>query len=159
MSESEDAPCAVGAEGVKDKTEWRGREQPRFWFGYFAPLPLALFATIDVRRHAWGSWSWLPVLLLAVLVGLSVWSVHRQRVRLTDEGIEVRRLRTRVIRWDDITSVEVAPEYEAYGIWLRTRGMHPQARPDELPVPRGKRPPGDTTFQDAVRVIRARMSP
>ena len=135
----------------------------------------------EVQRSRW--WPTTPVLyavggsaltaLLALMTRLNPWSLlamifvpyglssvtgARARVRLTPEGVEVRGLRTRLLRYADIASVEVAPEWDgARAIWLRLRGNVPQSAPEVLaPPPEWWHVPG-RNLADAVAAIQTRV--
>jgi hypothetical protein len=138
------------------KTEWKVTDH-RWWplrvllsVGV-AAVPLAL----DYAREHQPVWAFLvlPVAAVLHLVGAA-----RSRLRLTDAGVEVRRLRTRVYRWSDIASVERAPEWDDTSvIWLRLRGSVPTSAPEEL-VPPGL-PANATrgrTLDDIVTLVRRR---
>ena len=135
----------------------------------------------EVQRSRW--WPTTPVLyaaggtaltvLLAIMTRLNPWSLlamlfvpyglssvpaARARVRLTPEGVEVRGLRTRLLRYTEITSVEVAPEWDgARAIWIRLRGSAPQSEPEVLaPPPEWWHGPG-RSLGDVVAAVQARV--
>lgn len=101
---------------------------------------------------------WSLLALLVVPVGWSSAARARARVRLTPEGVEVRGLRTTVLRYADIESVEVAPEWDgARAVWVRMRGSWPTAAPEVLaPPPEWWRAPG-RSLEDVVRQIQERV--
>jgi hypothetical protein len=101
---------------------------------------------------------WSLLAMLFVPYGLSTVTAARARVRLTTEGVEVRGLRTRLLRYTDITAVEIAPEWDgARAIWIRLRGSVPQAEPEVLaPPPEWWREP-DRSLADAVAAIQLRV--
>ena len=101
---------------------------------------------------------WSLLAMLVVPYGLSSVTAARARVRLTPEGVEVRGLRTRVLRYADIASVEVAPDWDgSRAIWIRLRGSVPQADPEVVaPPPEWWREPG-RSLTDAVAAIQARV--
>ncbi|GAA3551362.1 hypothetical protein GCM10022197_02850 [Microlunatus spumicola] len=118
-------------------TVWDARDDRRW------PLRLAVGAVLAVGLHlllvffAGGNvLSGLGVVLLAVAVG---WRDARLRVRLTPDGVEVRRLRTTLYRYAEIDSVRVAPDWaETCGtVWIRLRGAVPQSEPEVLRPPPG----------------------
>lgn len=141
-----------------ERTEWRLAEQPLGWLTYLAPLPLVAIVAMDVLKTPPITVRfWLGVAVTLVLVAVGLWAAQRCRVRLTEDGVEVRQLRTRVYRWEDISAVQVAPAWDRAAVWLRTRDMHPQAAPEVLPVPLGRgRRPSDTTLADAAASIARR---
>lgn len=101
-------------------------------------------------------WSLLAMIL--VPYGLSSVTAARARVRLTPDGLEVRGLRTRLLHYPDIASVEVAPEWDGErAIWIRLRGSVPQAAPEVLaPPPEWWHVPG-RSLTDVVTAIQARV--
>jgi len=101
---------------------------------------------------------WSLLAMLFVTYGLSSVPGARARVRLTPDGLEVRGLRTRLLGYADIVSVEVAPEWDgARAIWIRLRGSVPQAEPEVIaPPPEWWRVPG-RSLTDAVTAIQARV--
>jgi hypothetical protein len=101
---------------------------------------------------------WSLLAMIFVPYGLNSVTSARARVRLTPEGVEVRGLRTRLLRYADIVSVEVAPEWDgARAIWIRLRGSVPQAAPEVLaPPPEWWRTPG-RSLTGAVTAIQARI--
>ena len=101
---------------------------------------------------------WSLLAMIFVPYGLSSVTGARARVRLTPEGVEVRGLRTRLLRYAEIASVEVAPEWDgARAIWLRLRDSVPQAAPEVLaPPPEWWHVPG-RDLADVVTTIRTRV--
>ncbi|HEY0240261.1 MAG TPA: hypothetical protein VGC37_16620 [Friedmanniella sp.] len=101
---------------------------------------------------------WSLLAMLFVPYGLSTVTASRARVRLTPEGLEVRGLRTRLLRYTDITAVEIAPEWDgARAIWIRLRSSVPQAEPEVVaPPPEWWREPG-RSLADVVTAIRVRV--
>jgi hypothetical protein len=101
---------------------------------------------------------WSLLALLFVAYGLGTVSAARTRVRLTPEGVEVRRLRTTLLRYGDIASVEVAPEWDGgRSVWIRLRASQPQSEPEVLtPPPEWWHEPG-RTLTDVVTSIQARV--
>ena len=101
---------------------------------------------------------WSLLALLFVAYGVGTVPAARTRVRLTPEGVEVRRLRTAVLRYAEIASVEVAPEWDGgRAVWIRLRTSQPQAEPEVLtPPPEWWHTPG-RTLTDVVTSIQARV--
>jgi hypothetical protein len=101
---------------------------------------------------------WSLLALIFVPYGLSSVTGARARVRLTPDGLEVRGLRTRLLPYADIVSVEVAPEWDgARAIWVRLRGSAPQSEPEVLaPPPEWWHAPG-RSLADVVVAIQARV--
>lgn len=101
---------------------------------------------------------WSLLAMLFVPYGLAAVVPARARVRLTPEGVEVRGLRTRLLPYGEIASVEVAPEWDgARALWIRLRSSVPQAEPEVLaPPPEWWHTPG-RSLEDAVEAIRARV--
>jgi hypothetical protein len=101
---------------------------------------------------------WSLLAMIFVPYGLSSVTAARARVRLTEEGLEVRGLRTRLMPYADIVSVEVAPDWDGErAIWLRLRGSVPQSEPEVLaPPPEWWHAPG-RSLTDAVAAIQARI--
>jgi hypothetical protein len=138
------------------KTEWKATDDPRWPLTVLVHVVVAAVVVVLVvgvwHRPVGLSLAYPAASLLAVL------GVVRGRVRLTDEGVEVRRLRTRVYRWSDIVSVERAPEWEDTSlVWLRRRGSVPTSSPDVLALPGLRRGgPTDEILDDLVALIRRR---
>ena len=139
------------------RTEWRATDDAWWWvwsiLSGFATLALAVLPGLG-RRHE-PLWALAPAV---VLVLLSVLAGGRSRVRLTDAGVEVRRLRTRTYRWADIASVEVSPDWDGTGsIWLRERGALPTTAPEVIGLP-GRRPQDarELPVERVVELIRER---
>lgn len=91
---------------------------------------------------------------------LQLWTTLRSRIRLTTDGIEVRRFRTRTYAWSDIESVQRAPEWEnSSSIWLHLRGRLPQSEPEVLvpPARRSWRAAG-RTLDDIVALMQERVA-
>jgi hypothetical protein len=135
----------------------------------------------DVQEGRW--WPLSPVLftlggvaltvLLGIMTRLNPWSLlaalvipfgfttvreARARVRLLPDGVEVRGLRTRLFRYADITSVQVAPEWDgARAVWIRLRGSVPQAAPEVLAPPPEWWQTSDRSLQDVVALIQERV--
>lgn len=138
------------------RTEWSATDDPRWPVTIFlciAPAAAASVLTVVVWHrpmvYAMG-------FLAAGVLGLV--GTARARLRLSDEGVEVRGLRTRVYRWSDIASVERAPEWESDSvIWLRRRGAVATSSPDVVAPPglRGRRAK-DEAINGLVAVIKQR---
>ncbi|MGI3785110.1 MAG: hypothetical protein ACRYG2_30495 [Janthinobacterium lividum] len=138
------------------KTEWKATDS-RWWplrvlvSLVVASVPLALGVVLE-DQPVW------TLVAFPVAAVLQIIGAARSRLRLTDAGVEVRRLRTRLYRWSDIASVERAPEWEGTKvIWLRLRGSVPSSAPEVL-VPPG---PGDRdadgqTLDAIVSLVRRR---
>ena len=140
---------------VRTKTSWSATEN-RWWPAWVllslvvAGVPLVLEVTLEHQPF----WTLLAFPVAAVL---QIAGAARSRVRLTEAGVEVRRLRTRLYRWSDIASVERAPEWESRTtVWLRLHGSVPTAAPEELVLPgvRARRAEGPTlgAFVGSVRL-------
>jgi hypothetical protein len=86
---------------------------------------------------------------LLVLVGLCIGT----RVRLISDGVEVRRFKTALYEYGDITDARIdrGNNDRTIRLTMRTGKTH------TLPAPtRGLRPPSDTTLDQAVSSIRRR---
>lgn len=101
---------------------------------------------------------WSLLAMLFVPYGLASVPGARTRARLTPEGLEVRGLRTRLLRYTDIASVEVAPDWDgSRTIWIRLRDSVPQAAPEVVaPPPEWWHVPG-RSLTDVVAAIQARV--
>lgn len=101
---------------------------------------------------------WSLLALLFVPYGLASVPAARARVRLTPEGVEVRGLRTTLLPYAAIASLQVAPDWDgARAIWLRLRDSVPQAAPEVLaPPPEWWHVPG-RQLADVVTLIQARV--
>jgi hypothetical protein len=137
-------------------TEWKATDHR--WWPLRVLLSVAVTAAPLLLDHVWPAQGLWPYVVLPVAAVLNlVWAV-RDRLRLTDAGVEVRRLRTRVYRWSDIASVERAPAWaDPSVIWLRLRGSVPTSAPEEL-VPPGLRADADggRALDDIVALVRRR---
>jgi hypothetical protein len=101
---------------------------------------------------------WSLLAMIFVPYGLSSVTGARARVRLTPEGLEVRGLRTRLVPYTDIASVEVAPEWDgARAIWVRLRGSVPQSEPEVLAPPAEWWHVPGRSLADVVSTIQARV--
>jgi hypothetical protein len=101
---------------------------------------------------------WSLLAMVFVPYGLSSVTSARARVRLTSEGLEVRGLRTRLLPYAGIASVEVAPEWDgARAIWVRLRGSAPQSEPEVLTPPAEWWHAPGRSLNDAVSAIQARV--
>ena len=146
---------------MRVKTEWRATDSP--WWPLQTMLLVALAAVpvvlAFVVEHHQPLWMALCAPALAFVLHLV--RIVRRRVRLTEAGVEVRGLRTRVYRWSDIASVERAPEWSSTSvIWLRLRGSVPSAAPEVLAPPGlGGRGPTDRALDHIVAEIERRTAP
>lgn len=127
-------PIVRREEGRRVRTEWRAADN-RWWpLGVLlgvvvAAVPVLLQVFVE-HQPLWYSLVFPPA-AVGSLVGAA-----RGRLRLTEEGVEVRKLRTRVYRWSDIASVDRAPEWESRSVtWLRRNGSVPSSAPEELAPP------------------------
>lgn len=120
-----------------ERTEWGFRDETRWWLRLAAPLaaPLALWLTIALLEPDAVSTAGVPAALLAVA---GIWLVTRRRVRLTDDGVEVRTFFTTVYPWARIESVQPSPDWEGRSISLHLRDA--ERSREELPLPRGATP-------------------
>ncbi len=101
---------------------------------------------------------WSLLAMLFVPYGLASVTDSRARVRLTPDGVEVRGLRTRLLRYADIASVEVAPEWDgARAVWVRLRTSVPQAAPEVLTPPAEWWHVPGRSLADVVAAIQARV--
>lgn len=101
---------------------------------------------------------WSLLALLFVPYGLRAVATARARVRLTPVGVEVRGLRTTVLPYADIASVEVAPEWDGgRAVWVRLRASQAQSEPEVLaPPPEWLRSSG-RTLAEVVAEIQTRV--
>lgn len=138
------------------KTEWRTTDNPRWlvWLLLSTVVAGVLFVLEVGLKHEslWTS------LAFPVAAALNIVAAYRGRLRLTDAGVEVRRLRTRLYRWSDIASVERAPEWDGDSvIWLQLRGSVPTAAPEILAPPGTRsRTARNQTLDDVVTIIQQR---
>lgn len=101
---------------------------------------------------------WSLLALLVVPVGLPAVRAARARVRLTPEGVEVRGVGTTLLRYADIASVEVSPDWEGgRSVWIRLRASWPQAAPEVLTPPPGWWDAEGGSLGDVVAAVRARV--
>jgi len=122
------------------------------WFSVTGLLRL-----LDPDRQRTGSDVLLIVgflLLLATLAAALVVTA-RTRVRVTDVGVEVREIGTRLYRWEEIRGVRLdsasRPRWPVLDL--------EDGRRRALPAPSGAlRRPGDTTLADAVQLLLRRSS-
>ncbi|WP_408630471.1 PH domain-containing protein [Microlunatus flavus] len=138
------------------RTEWSATDDPRW------PLTILLYVVSSAAASVLTVVVWHRPLGYALgFLGagvLGLVATARARLRLTDEGVEVRGLRTRLYRWSDIVSVQRAPEWENDSvIWLRQRGAVPSSAPDVLAPPglRGRHA-RDEALEGLVVAIRQR---
>lgn len=146
----------MGTGWVRVKTEWSATDD-RWWplrvllSLVVASVPVLLELVVE-HQPLWS------LLVLPVAAAPNILGASRSRLRLTDAGVEVRKLRTHVYRWSDIASVERAPEWESNKvIWLRLRGSVPSSAPEVL-VPPGSRTRAvdSQTLDDVVALVRQR---
>jgi len=140
-------------------TVWDARDDRRW------PLRLALLVVLAVGLHlllvrfAGGNlWSGLGVVLVAVA---TAWRDTRLRVRLTPDGVEVRRLRTTLYRYSEIDTVQAAPAWAdtSGSVWIRVRGAVPQSEPEVLrPPPGWGRPDRARALTDLVAQVQAHVA-
>lgn len=142
-----------------EKTEWTRADRPRWWLSYFSAVPFVAVVVMTYPQGGSAMYRWVSVAAIVIAVIGTVWATRRLRVSLTAEGVEVRRWRTVLYRWSDITSAEPAPAWDTPAVWLRTVGMHDQAAPEVLPLPRGRYRGSDQMVQQAVDAIRRRLLP
>lgn len=143
-----------GAPGV---TLWQTEE--RGWWP-LAPVlysvggvALTVLLVVTTRMSPWSL-----LALLVVPFGFATVREARARVRLTDEGVEVRGLRTRLLRYADVGSVEVAPAWDGgRAVWVRLRGSVPQAAPEVLAPPPEWWQVRGRSLDDVVARIRSRV--
>ena len=139
------------------KTEWRATDDP--WWLLRAVLAVVA-ATAGLLILVLLVQAPLNLLVAPVVISaLQLGAALRARMRLTAEGIEVRRLRTRTYRWSDIESVQRAPAWDSSSsIWLRLRGSWPQSEPEVL-VPPGRKTRGgdEQTLNDIVALMQERV--
>ena len=140
------------------KVEWKTADDPR-WLAWLllstAVSGALLVLDVTVRHGVWWTCLAWPVTATSNAVATS-----RSRLRLIDEGIEVRKLRTRLYRWSDIASIERAPEWESTAlIWLRLRGSVSTSDPEVLGAPgtRGQAA-RDRALDDIVAFVRRRVA-
>ena len=101
---------------------------------------------------------WSLLALLFVPYGLQAAAAARTQVRLTPEGVEVRGLRTRLLPYAEVASVEVAPPWDgAQAVWLRLRSSPPSAEPEVLTPPPGWTRTSGRSLADVVDLVRARV--
>ena len=97
---------------------------------------------------------------MVLLVVAGVWAAGRLRVRLTEAGVEVRQLRTRLYPWKQTAAAQLTPERDQIELVLLTQALHPRTQTEILPLPRGGgRRPSDATLRDAVAAIERRIKP
>jgi hypothetical protein len=140
------------------KSEWKTTDDPRWllWLVLSTVLAGALFVLQTTPKHE----PWWTALALLLAAAVNIAATTRSRLRLTDEGVEVRRLRTRTYRWSDIASIERAPEWESTSIiWLRLRGSVATSAPEVLTTPGTRdRATRDRALDHIVTVVRQRVA-
>jgi hypothetical protein len=116
-------------------------------------LSLTVLLVVMTRLNPWSL-----LALLFVPYGLASVGPARARVRLTPDAVEVRGLRTTRLRYADIASVEVAPEWDgAPSLWVRLDTSWPQAAPEVLRPPPEWWHEGGHSLPEAVALIRSRV--
>jgi hypothetical protein len=139
-------------------TVWDARDDRRWPLRLGVVVVLALVLHLALVRFAGGSlWSGLGVVLLAVA---TAWRDARLRVRLTPDGVEVRRLRTTLYRYAEIDTVRESPDGADSGpsVWIRLRGAVPQSEPEILrPPPGWGEPDRARALTDVVAEVQARV--
>ena len=116
-------------------------------------LGLTVLLALTTRLNPWS-------LLAALFVPYGLWAVRaaRTRVRLTPDGVEVRGLRTRVLPYVGIESVEVSPDWEgARSVWVRLRASSPHSAPEVLTPPPEWWHEDGRSLEAVVALIRARV--
>jgi hypothetical protein len=137
------------------QAEWTIFDE-RWWL-----LPLALRVVLVSTVLGFSALSGFQVdgiaVVLALLVVLTTAHSWWVRVRLTAEGIEVRRLRTRMYRWSDVQAVTITDGWHS-GIVVHDGCGRSRSRAAVLPFPRGTfRTSGDRTLEEAVAEITSRL--
>ena len=143
-------------------SEWRIFDE-RWWLLPLAVRALSVCTLIVIFTLSGLRVEWLAA-VLALLIVLRTAMTWWTRVRLTRAGVEVRRLRTKIYRWEDLESATVTAGWHG-AILLRGRGDIPGSWTATLPFPRGTfRPSEDRTLPEAAAEIashieQARLSP
>lgn len=137
--------------------EWRVFDE-RWWLLPLAVRVLSVCALIVIFTLSGFQIEWFAA-LLAIMIVLGTAVTWWTRVRLTPDGVEVRRLRTRTYRWEDLESATVTTGW--YGaIRLHERHAPSGSSTTTLPYPRGAfRRPDDPTLPAAAAEIMRHIGP
>lgn len=116
-----DEPAAAGDGAVVDIEVVATPERFRRWLAVGVGLLVLAVPAIFAVRTGFQRWASLVLLGLAAAIVVDRW----ERLRLTDDGLELRRWpRQRLLRWDEVASVRID--------WTGRARVVPQAPEVEL---------------------------
>ncbi len=140
---------------MTSESEWRIFDE-RWWLLPLAVRALSVCALIVVFSLSGLQVEWLAA-ALAILIVLRTAMTWWIRVRLTRAGVEVRRLRTKTYRWEDLESAATTAGWNG-AIVLRGRVDVPGPWTATLPFPRGAfRRSDDRTLPEAAAEIEGQI--